>query len=38
VIVADKNAKAGLVASVMDEILKVGIKDVSVGAMPSGGS
>ncbi len=37
VIVADKAAKSGVVADVMDEILRVGIREVSIAAAPEGG-
>jgi biopolymer transport protein ExbD len=37
VIVADKAAKAGVVAQVMDEVHLGGIKDVALGAAPAAG-
>ena len=37
VIVADKGARAGVVAQVMDEVHLGGIRDVSLGAAPSSG-
>jgi biopolymer transport protein ExbD len=37
VIVADKAAKAGVVAQVMDEVHLGGIKDVALGAAPASG-
>lgn len=36
VIVADKTAKAGIVAKVMDEVQRGGIKEVSIAAKPEG--
>ena len=35
--IADKAAKAGLLAQVMDEVTLGGIKDVAIGAMSAGG-
>lgn len=37
VIIADKMAPAGVVAQVMDEVKKGGIKDIAVSAMPPAG-
>ena len=36
VVVADKASRAGVVAQVMDEVRLGGIRDVALGAMPSG--
>ena len=36
VIVADKASKAGLVAKVMDEVQRAGIKEVAIAATPGG--
>lgn len=37
IVIADRNAKTGLLAQVMDEIKLGGIKDVALGATGSGG-
>jgi biopolymer transport protein ExbD len=37
IVIADRNAKTGLLAQVMDEIKLGGIKDVALGATSSGG-
>jgi biopolymer transport protein ExbD len=37
IVIADKNAKTGLLAQVMDEIKQGGIKDVAIGAASHGG-
>jgi biopolymer transport protein ExbD len=37
IVIADKNAKTGLLAQVMDEIKLGGIKDVALGATSAGG-
>ena len=37
VIVADRNAQAGILANVMDEVRQGGIRDISIAATPTGG-
>jgi biopolymer transport protein ExbD len=37
VVIADKASHAGVVAQVMDEVKKAGIKDVGIAAAPAGG-